>query len=360
MDIAHHAAIPTPAVAAPFRPFGNQQKGLVENLQAIQNAFVDQVANNNECQQTDPTTQTKDNPPMQDSDGHRPSRLVLLRYGHQVFPDGVIPRMVEVPAHLDIQYINVSGDYSLHTEYASKPRKFNSPLLDRLDSLKASHRKQVPELWTSLDWAQEFAVLVTRMVAGNQAPSQIEIHPPFCSTSSTINTFMRRYEAFEQAIHAVYPDCGIVLENRSGTKHPSKFLMSDSDSILAMGQALQQSSLKLGIALDLPQMCTATYGSKHLVGPEGVPLIERLMPIRDRIHTLHLWGRGAGGGAHGGGLEGVFDVNTDAKQCCLKALRNLISDGDSRYLVLEVRRAADVAGIIQDLEGAGMVIGTGM
>jgi hypothetical protein len=180
-------------------------------------------------------------------------------------------------------------------------------------------------------------------------------HPPFCSTSSTIDTFLKRYLAFEEAIQAVYPDCGIVLENRSGTKHPSKFLMSDSESILAMGQALQQSSLKLGIALDIPQMFTATYGSKHLVGLEGVPLLERLMPIRDRIHTIHLWGRGAGGAAPGGGLEGVF-VNTDAKQACLKALRNLISDGDSRYLVLEVRRAADVAGIIQDLEEAGMVI----
>jgi hypothetical protein len=206
-------------------------------------------------------------------------------------------------------------------------------------------------------WAQEFAVLMTRLVAGNPAPSQIEIHPPFCSTSSTIDTFVERYAVFEQAIHAVYPDCGIVLENRSGTKHPNKFLLSDSDSILAMGQALQQSSLKLGIALDLPQMFTATYGSKHLVGLEGVALIERLMPIRDRIHTLHLWGRGAGGGAHGGGLEGVF-ASTDAKQACLKALRDLICDGNPRYLVLEVRKAADVAGIIQDLEEAGMVIGS--
>jgi hypothetical protein len=357
MDITHHIAITTPAVAAPSHHFGNQQKGLVENLQANQGTFVDQVANNNNRQQTDPMVQSEEYPPLQSSEDHRPSRLVLLRYGNQTFPDGVIPRMVEVPAHLDLQRIVVSGDYSLHTEYASKPRKFNSPLLDGLEALQTSHRRLVPELWTSMAWAQEFAVLMTRLVAGNPAPSQIEIHPPFCSTSSTIDTFVERYAVFEQAIHAVYPDCGIVLENRSGTKHPNKFLLSDSDSILAMGQALQQSSLKLGIALDLPQMFTATYGSKHLVGLEGVALIERLMPIRDRIHTLHLWGRGAGGGAHGGGLEGVF-ASTDAKQACLKALRDLICDGNPRYLVLEVRKAADVAGIIQDLEEAGMVIGS--
>ena len=173
-----------------------------------------------------------------------------------------------------------------------------------------------------------------------------------------IDTFLESYEVFEEAILALYPGCRIVLENRAGTKHTSKFLMSDSDSILAMGQALQQTRLKLGIALDVPQMFTAAFGTRHLVGLDGVPLIERLMPIQDRIHTLHLWGRGEGGGAHGGGLEGVF-VNTGGKKACLKALRNLISDGDSRYLVLEVRRAADVAGIIQDLEEAGMAIGAG-
>jgi hypothetical protein len=355
MDITHHTAITTPAVAVPSHPLGNQQKGLVENHKAIQNTLVDQVANTNKHQQTDPMFQSEDNPPLQGSDGQRPSRLVLLRYGHQTFPDGVIPRMVEVPAHLDIQRIIASGDYSLHTEYASKPRKFDSPLLDGLDTLQASHRKLVPELWTSLKWAQEFAVLMTRLVGENPSPGQIEIHPPFFSASTTIDDFLARYEAFEGAIHALYEGCGIVIENRAGTKHPSPFIMSDSDSILAMGKALQQSPLKLGIALDVTQMFTANFGSKHLVGHEGVSLIERLRPIRERIHTIHLWGRGAGGGAHGGGLDGVF-VDKDSKQACLQALRDLISDGELRHLVIEVRRAGDVAAILQDLEQVGMVL----
>jgi|GEM_PF-896089 len=355
MDTLRHTPITGPAAAAPFLPFGDQQKGLVKNTQPNLDSFVNQSAAPNKNRQNDAMDRSKDNPPMHDSDGYMPSRLVLLRYGHQTFPEGVHPRMVEVPAHLDIQHIRVDGDYSLHTEYSSKPRKFNSPLLEGLEALKESHRKEVPELWPSRPWAREFAVFVKRLVAGNPAPSQIEIHPPFCSSSSMIDTFLESYEVFEEAILALYPDCRIVLENRAGTKHPSKFLMSGSDSILAMGQALQQTRLKLGIALDVPQMFTAAFGTRHLVGLDGVPLIERLMPIQDRIHTLHLWGRGEGGGAHGGGLEGVF-VNTGGKEACLKALRNLISDGNSRYLVLEVRRAADVAGIIQDLEETGMVI----
>jgi hypothetical protein len=271
-------------------------------------------------------------------------------------PDAIKPFLREVPAHLDVKVLNLEEGVSLHSEYSSKPRRFDSPLLVDLDALTVSHRNRVPELWTSLEWAEQYAVLLIRLVGGNPAPRQIEIHPPFISSASTIDTFLARYEVFERAIHAEYPDCGIVLENRSGTKHPHPFLMSGSAEILAMGLALQNSQLSLGIALDLPQMFTAEFGTKHLVGLEGVPLIEQLLPIRDRIHTLHLWGRGAGGGAHGGGLDGLFDAKSDAKRACLQSLRNLLSDGEPRHLVIEVRRAGDVASIIQDLEQAGIVL----
>ena len=356
MDISHHTSTTTPALAAPFFPLGPQPKGLGEQFQKNQDEILNQVIAYNNSQQNEPMVQRGDNPPLQGPDGHLPKRLILVRYGNQTLPAHVNARMVEVPAHLDIQHINPAVDYSLHTEYSSKPRRFDSPLLEGLDSLKVSHRNGVPEQWTSVAWAREYAVLVKRLVAGGLPPSQIEIHPPFCSSAATTGVFLERYEAFEEAIQAGYPGCGIVMENRSGTKHPHKFLMSDSGSILAMGQALQQTNLKLGIALDVPQMFTAAYGSKHAVGLEAVMLLSQLMPIHDRIHTLHLWGRAAGGGAHGGGLDGLFDLKTDTKRACMQALRDLISDGDSRYLVLEVRRATDVAGIIQDLEDAGMVI----
>jgi len=356
MDISHHTSITSPAVAVPIFPLGPQPKGLGEQFQKNQDAIQNQVIAYNNSQQNEPMAQREDNQPLQGSDDHMPSRLILVGYGKQTLPAGVSARMVEVPAHLDIKCINPVGDYSLHTEYSSKTRRFDSPLLGGLDVLKDSQRNGVPELWTSVAWAREYAALVKRLVAGGLPPSQIEIHPPFCSSAATTDVFLERYEAFEEAIQAEYPACGIVMENRFGTKHPHKFLMSDSGSILAMGQALQQTNLKLGIALDVPQMFTAAYGSKHAVGLEAVTLLSQLMPIHDRIHTLHIWGRAAGGGAHGGGLDGLFDANTDAKRACLQALRNLICDGDSRYLVLEVRRAADVAGIIEDLEEAGMVV----
>ena len=52
----------------------------------------------------------------------------------------------------------------------------------------------------------------------------------------------------------------------------------------------------------------------------------------------------------------MFDLSTGAKQACLKVLRDLISDGGTRYLVLEVRRAEDVAAILHDLAKAGMLL----
>jgi hypothetical protein len=254
MDISHQTAITAPAVAGTFFPSGPQPKGLGEQFHKNQDAIQNQVIAYNNSQQNEPMALREDNPPLQDPDDHMPSRLTLVRYGNQTLPDRFNARMVEVPAHLDIRHINAIGGGSLHTEYASKSRRLDSPLLEGLDSLKISHRNRVPKLWTSKEWAKDFAVLMTRMVAGNPAPSQIEIHPPFCDEDTTIDTFLERYALFEQAIHAEYPECGIVMENRFGTKHPQKFLMSDSDSILAMGQALQQTNLKLGIALDVPQM----------------------------------------------------------------------------------------------------------
>ena len=293
---------------------------------------------------------------VKDSSSMPVARLRLLRYGHQALPEALKPFLREVPAHLDVKGLHLDEAASLHTEYSSKARRFDSPFLDGLDSLRVSHRNRVPELWSSVEWAREYAVLMMRLVAGGPAPRQIEIHPPFISSAAKVEVFLSRYEVFEAAIHAEYPDCGIVLENRTGTKHPHPFLMSSSASILAMGLTLQQSQLKLGIALDLPQMFTAEFGTKHLVGLEGVPLIEQLLPIQDRIHTLHLWGRGAGGGAHGGGLDGLFDAKGDAKRACLQSLRSLLSDGEPRHLVIEVRRGGDVAAIIQDLEQAGFVM----
>jgi hypothetical protein len=197
--------------------------------------------------------------------------------------------MLEVPAHLDIQHFNVAADYSLHTEYSSKARKLDSPLLDGLNAIKGSHRKGVPVLWVSKEWAGEFADFTIRLVAANHPPKVIEIHPSFMDGTMSVEAFLDIYAVYESKILEHCPDCEILIENRSGTKHPKPFMVSDADSILRLGMALEARSLRLGIALDMAQMFTREFGSKKLVGSAGVELVRRLIPIRDRIHSLHLW-----------------------------------------------------------------------
>lgn len=284
-------------------------------------------------------------------------RLIRLRYGKQPALDSGSVMMREVPAHLDVKGLNVDGPYALHTEYSSKSRTLDSPLLDGLNTLKASHRRGVPELWSSPQWSEEFGQFIFRLVGTSEPPDVIEIHPPFACTTSSIEDFLDTYTAFEAIVRDRFHSCEFVVENRSGSKHPSPFLISGVDSIVALGQALATRSLHLRIALDLPQVYTAHWGSKQQVGMEGVELNQRLRPIHAQIHTLHLWGRGASGGAHSGGLDGLFAAGTGAKEACLCELRQMLDDGEpERHLVLEVTRQSDVEAILTDLQNAGFAV----
>lgn len=349
---------PNPFIPEPHR-FPNRVAGLVSGMDSkpelpatVNSPSGGPIPSNNEDQAPDGT-------PMNtvDSENLAGPRLIPLRYRNQVFPPSITPSITEVPAHFDVSTFKTSGPFSLHTEYSSKVRRFSSPLLDGLAVLKPSQRKGVPELWTSKAWALEFAEFVFRGCEGKKPPTIIEVHPPFRSSVSGVEEFLDTYEVFEKAILAKYPDCQIVIENRAGTKHPHRFLVSDVDSILALGQALAARTLRLGIALDLPQVFTDLYGSKHAVGMEGASLLERLMPVRDQVHTIHLWGRSANGGAHTGSLDGLFDPATGAKQACLAGLHRLLDGGRPRFLVLEVSdKGGKLGSILDDLNKAGFQV----
>jgi hypothetical protein len=356
MDIFHHTSTTQPAYAAPFLPMGPQKKG-PGTPPLVPDSAENPDLTSSQSRQNELLVQVGDNAPMADQEDLKTPRMILLQYGHQKFPVGVVPLMLEVPAHLDVQYINVVGDYSMHTEYSSKSRKLDSPLLAGLDVLKTSQRKGVPKLWVSMAWAGEFAEHIIRLVGDNQPPSVIEIHPPFMDSTTSMESFLESYAVFEVRILECFPECRILIENRCGTKHPQPFLLSDADSILRLGLALQTRQLHLGIALDMAQMFTREYGSKRLVGMDGVELVRKLVPIHDRIHGLHLWGRGKGGGAHSGNLDGLFDPSTSAKTECLEVLRSMFSDGRSRYLVLEVNnKTGELSSVLEDLLQAGFTI----
>lgn len=338
-------------------PLMTSQTTLVPALQAS-SATVERIVAGAPCvafpQVDDHENITAGTPMMQPANALTPI-LIPLRYRKQVFPDGCIPAISEVPAHFDVKGIMATGKCSYHTEYASKCRTFTSPLLEGLEAIKASHRKGVPELWTSPVWALEMVEFIRRLAAGKEPPAVIEIHPPFVNSVPTMDAFLDIYTVFEEAVLAHFPECRFVIENRSGTKHPHSFLVSGIDSIVSLGHGLSARSLRLGIAFDLPQMFTAEYGSKHLIGVEGVSLLERLLPIREQIQTLHLWGRGEGGGAHSGGLDGLFAVGGGAKEACLSVLKELCNGAAERHLVLEVANGDDLASILRDLAQAGIV-----
>lgn len=280
--------------------------------------------------------------------------LVPVRYQDQQYPSTIPVAMTEVSATFDSQVHSLHGPYSLHTEFAGKRIKFSSPHLEGLDALLNSHHKGVAELWTSVAWAEQFAQFIRRAVGTSEAPTVIEVHPPFMAKDQTLDTFLDRYTVFERIILAAYPNCRIVMENRKGSKLSRKFLISDLESLLALGQALEGRNLRLGIALDLPALFTAELGGRHMVGMEGVELVRRLAPIAGRIETLHLWGRGPGGGAHFGDLDGVFAPETDAKRACLQALHELLLNGSKRFLVVEVSKHFGwIDSILWDLEQAG-------
>ncbi len=362
MAMTHRTSINSPAFAGPFRhgqTAGLQSISPMEHpsdFPAKAPSLMDELH-----QEGTPCTGQARLTPTPGISNPLQLRFTLLRYGHQRFPDAMNPLLAEVPAHFDVTGLKVDGPYSLHSEYCSKARKFNSPLLDGLDVLKGSHRKMVPELWTSEAWAREFAQFIFRLAGLNAPPHIIEVHPPFQDGKQTMEGFLDIYSIFESEILARFPDCRFVIENRAGTKHPKPFLVSGADSLLALGKALAVGNLKLGIALDLPQLYTHEHGSKHLVGREVTTLLEKLLPIHDQIHTLHLWGRGPMGGAHSGDLDGLFDPKTGAKQACLEVLRTMFDDCRPRFLVLEVsHKAGELVAILDDLQKAGFQIGTGL
>lgn len=284
-------------------------------------------------------------------------RLVRLCYGKQPALDSDPAMVRKLPAHLDVTGIQVEGPYGLHTEFAGKPRSFDSPLLDGLNTLKTSHRRGVPELWSSQLWSEELTQFIIRLVGTSAPPKVIEVHPPFISTASTIEDFLGTYGVFEAILRDRYPACEFLLENRSGSKHPSPFLISSIDSIVALGHALATRSLNLQLAVDLPQVYTAHWGSMHQVGMEGLDLMQRLRPIHRQIRALHLWGRGPNGGAHSGDLDRLFVPGSGAKEACLTELRQMLDDGGpDRHLVLEVTRQGDAEAILADLRDAGFQV----
>ena len=218
-------------------------------------------------------------------------------------------------------------------------------------SLRAQ-RKGIPELWPNHRWGEQFAEFIIRLVGDNQDPTLIEIHPPFVSYCKDVDSFLDVYAVFASSLRSRFPRSTIVIENRNGTRHSSKFLVSTVGDVVNLFAAVERRGIDLRLALDLPQIFSAHLGSKPPTPLEVEHLLEKLRPVAHRIETLHIWGRRKT--AHNGTLDDLFGHDPLAKETFFDGLHRLLEDGRPRYFLPEVNSSKeDLQSIVSDFVEAG-------
>ena len=282
------------------------------------------------------------------------SSFHMVKYGRLNYPNGIPLSLVEVPGHFDIQPLHMSVPYSLHTEYSYGPRAFSSAAIQKYSSIPSSQKQGIPQLWTSMEWSQSFALFVARLTQNSLHPSVIEIHPPFADSVSGISQFLDNYEVFEDVMLHLFPDVQIVLENRTGTRNSRGFLIANTQDLLSLTENIEKRNLQLRLAVDFPQLLNAERASS----PKEISRVfDRLTPTQRFIRSVHLWGRmkTAAGRftSHSGDLN-TWLPNPAAKNALLSGLHSLTDDHRIRWMVLEVNSGnSDLHSIIQDLVHSG-------
>ena len=126
-------------------------------------------------------------------------KFIPVSYRNKKYPPEIVPKIKEVPAHFDSKESIPNFVYSLHTEYSYMPRRFDLPIVkDLLAIINAVDRHNIPMLWCSSEWAEEFAEFIFRFVQDEYSPKIIEVHPPFDDNYHSISTFIEIYKHFEK------------------------------------------------------------------------------------------------------------------------------------------------------------------
>lgn len=292
------------------------------------------------------------------------TKLIPITYHSKKYQPFIKSTISEVAGHIDKNLISVSGEYSLHTEYSFMRRKFDSPLIADLSYIRDGQLYGIPQLWKNDNWAKEFATFIIRLVGDNQLPTIIEIHPPFKDYCPSVDSFLERYNHFEETIKVVFPDTTILLENRSGTMYRgSDFLIETGSDVIDICSKLSMTSMKLEIVLDYPQLFSA---EKIKMGEITDGSLEKILHFntmiarhRAIIGGFHLWGKRKKPTdkrpiSHVGDLNSFFSGNLDHKQRFLESMCVAFADSKERFFVPEVNSCeADVHSIVEDLITTG-------
>jgi len=299
-------------------------------------------------------------------------RLIPMIYRNTSYPSGIRPRIREIPAHFDKEPPSfISLDYSLHTEYAYHPRKFNSPACQNLTHIiNARDKNGIPRLWFNRQWTNEFVRFIRNFVGVQRPPKIIEIHPPF-DDYMNIHGFIDLYKHFENQIKSIYPNVEILIENRYGSQYSGgEFIVSKVDDLKTLVDLIKRHGLELRIALDIPQLFSAHGLSIGRFSTYKIKSIFRqLYAIREYIMSIHLWGKCLGRNnrivSHVGTFDSYFgglkcqSIGTNPptgnmiKRVFLEELYNLFDDGKERYFLPEVNNRSHLRSIVLDLINAG-------
>lgn len=279
----------------------------------------------------------------------------MVKYHSQEYPADIPLRLEECAAHMDVTAIQATLRRSLHTEYSYGKRKFDSAVVAAFPALVTAQKDGVPQLWHSVEWGRQFADFVA-ILSGDEAPSVIEIHPPFTDYTN-MECFIESYRTFEEIILTRFPQADILIENRCGSVYKGgKFLVSKLPDIEKLCEQIDKHSLRLKIAYDVPQIYTA-HNAKNQTA--YIELLQKTKAFRYFIGGVHLWGkRKSESGrlvSHCGDLNSYFSDNFETKGLFLQELARCFDDTICRKMVLEVNSSnEDLKSIIFDLTTAGV------
>lgn len=101
-------------------------------------------------------------------------RLIPIRYRNKKYPDGIVPKIEEIPAHFDSKITTSSSEYSLHTEYCYGTRKFTCPACKGLSGIRVTDGKGVPKLWFNEAWVKDFIRFILRFIGTKKNPESLK------------------------------------------------------------------------------------------------------------------------------------------------------------------------------------------
>jgi len=320
-------------------------------------------------------------------------KLIPISYGNKKYPNGIVPKIREIPAHfdreIDRKIITLNSEYSLHTEYSYAPRKFICSACKDLSEIKVTDGRGVPKLWFNDAWVEDFirfiSQFISKFIADKKPPRIIEIHPPFNDYCKNLLQFIELYKYFEKEMSSRYHEMEILIENRYGSQYSGgKFILSTVDNLKELTKLIKEHNLKLRIALDFPQLFSAHHlDIRKFSKDRMLEILKQLCPVREYIASIHLWGKCLGKNGrinvHKGTLDSYFkglsceDISANnvitlnsyagvdaskednpVKGHFLRELHNLLSDGKVRYFLPEVNSEPEhLQSIVMDLIDSG-------